>query len=111
MLKSRRTRTELEIFINNRYDDTSHLIFKEFCNRQQQSGPEFAWKEDVDHSRNDIPGGSGLESKISSQDKEPGVIELNRTASPSPHEVVNDNKLKFTESTENNTQSTICSIL
>lgn len=63
MLRRRQTRSELGIFIHNRYEDTSYLIFKDF-NRlaEHKAKTHTAWQEIPDNSSKEFPGTSGLQA-------------------------------------------------
>ena len=65
MLKNRRTRTELEISIYKRYEDTSLLIFGDFQRRQRKGQgtnrlPSPSWVDNLYGPENNKAGSSGL---------------------------------------------------
>lgn len=111
MLRRRQTRSALEVFIYNRYEDTAFLIFKESIDRRKKQNENInentptAWKEISDNANKDLPGSSGVHVGKSPH-QERHVHQLNRL-SLLPQNGVNPESVVISD----HTNTTVCVIL
>lgn len=113
MLKNRRTRTELEISIYKRYEDTSLLIFGDFQRRQRNGQatnrlpPSPSWVNNLYGPENNKAGSSGLNVEKYFKEHDPNGEGLNS----SEHIYLEDVKSTDMNVSVNYTKSSICLIL
>jgi len=106
MLRRRRTRSALEVFVYNRYEDTAFLIFKELSHPNEKSNSinentPIAWQEIPDNRSQGLPGSSGVNEGSSTHYEE-------QERQPNLSTILQDNTMHVGG---DHTKSTVCVIL